>query len=149
MVAHDEARLYIQPTVQQGSGAEVAIGDLQLAGLGITQQRRSPHVFALVRVLAEQDICGKGAVESEDQLGVTWHGRTEMRSQRKQIARVLGLATRSEYLVYPVHGQSPLQGHACRPPHGRLTREALQYFFSHPQAFPCMRRAYCLRLVKP
>lgn len=56
VLTHDKARLALLPALQQGAGAEVAVGDPHLALLGLLQQGGRAYALALVRVLAGQDV---------------------------------------------------------------------------------------------
>ena len=84
MLTHDKARLALLPALQQGAGAEVAVGDPHLALLDLLQQGGRAYALALVRVLAGQDVRDQGAVGVVDHQRVARHGRSPVRAQWRQ-----------------------------------------------------------------
>lgn len=84
MLAHDEARLALVQSTQQGFGAEMAIGDPCLPRLGASDQLGGVHTLALMRVPACQDIAHQGAVRVVDHQRMAGQCRAAETAQRRQ-----------------------------------------------------------------
>jgi hypothetical protein len=128
VLAHPETRPRRLPAGQQRAGAELPVGDPKLPRLGALQHRDGQRAFALVRVLARDQVDHQAAVGVVHHDRLPRQSRPTMPSQRCQALVAAGqvIAVKHAQRVARQRRSGGQRCHHRRKPLGRTLHQGAQ-----------------------